>query len=87
MQTLVPIGTFEDKARDLLGDAGFDDRFLLHIRNEVEHQHPFSAEDANIVIQRVACIFHVAFRLSSRFADSVYFRFLKLRQIHHARLL
>jgi len=25
MQTLVPIGTFEDKARGLLGDAGFDD--------------------------------------------------------------
>ena len=25
MQTLVPIGTFEDKARKLLGKAGFDD--------------------------------------------------------------
>ena len=25
MQTLVPIGTFEDKARRLLGKAGFDD--------------------------------------------------------------
>lgn len=25
MQTLVPIGTFENKARRLLGDAGFDD--------------------------------------------------------------
>ncbi len=25
MQTLLPIGTFEDKARGLLGDAGFDD--------------------------------------------------------------
>ena len=25
MQTLVPIGTFEEKARGLLGDAGFDD--------------------------------------------------------------
>ena len=25
MQTLVPIGTFEGKARGLLGDAGFDD--------------------------------------------------------------
>jgi len=24
MQTLVPIGTFEDKARSLLGDMGFD---------------------------------------------------------------
>lgn len=25
MQTLVPIGTFEDQARKLLGNAGFDD--------------------------------------------------------------
>ena len=25
MQTLVPIGSFEEKARKLLGDAGFDD--------------------------------------------------------------
>ena len=25
MQTLVPIGTFEEKARKLLGKAGFDD--------------------------------------------------------------
>ena len=25
MQTLIPIGTFEGKARGLLGDAGFDD--------------------------------------------------------------
>lgn len=25
MQTLVPIGTFEDKARRLLGKVGFDD--------------------------------------------------------------
>ena len=25
MQTLVPIGTFEEKARNLLGKAGFDD--------------------------------------------------------------
>lgn len=25
MQTLVPIGTFEDKARKLLGNAGFND--------------------------------------------------------------
>ncbi len=25
MQTLVPIGTFEDKARRLLGQSGFDD--------------------------------------------------------------
>ena len=25
MQTLVPIGTFEDRARKLLGKAGFDD--------------------------------------------------------------
>lgn len=24
MQTLIPIGTFEDKARELLGDDGFD---------------------------------------------------------------
>lgn len=25
MQTLIPIGTFEEKARKLLGNAGFDD--------------------------------------------------------------
>lgn len=25
MQTLVPLGTFEEKARKLLGEAGFDD--------------------------------------------------------------
>jgi hypothetical protein len=25
MQTLVPVGTFEDKARRLLGNSGFDD--------------------------------------------------------------
>lgn len=25
MQTLVPVGTFEAKARELLGDAGFDE--------------------------------------------------------------
>ena len=25
MQTLVPLGNFEEKARDLLGDSGFDD--------------------------------------------------------------
>jgi hypothetical protein len=29
MQTLVPIGTFEGKARGLLGDAGFDDMLEL----------------------------------------------------------
>lgn len=32
MQTLVPIGTFEDKARRLLGKAGFDDMLELLAR-------------------------------------------------------
>ena len=32
MQTLVPIGTFEGKARGLLGDAGFDDMLELLAR-------------------------------------------------------
>jgi len=30
VQTVVPIGTFEDKARKLLGDSGFDD-FIAEI--------------------------------------------------------
>ena len=32
MQTLVPIGTFEEKARKLLGKAGFDDLLELLAR-------------------------------------------------------
>lgn len=32
MQTLVPIGTFEDKARRLLGKAGFDGMLELLAR-------------------------------------------------------
>ena len=34
MQTLVPIGTFEEKARKLIGNAGFDDllEFLASLR-------------------------------------------------------
>ena len=32
MQTLVPIGTFEDKARRLLGKAGFEDMLVFLAR-------------------------------------------------------
>ena len=32
MQTLVPIGTFEEKARKLLGEAGFDDLLDFLVR-------------------------------------------------------
>lgn len=52
MQTLVPIGTFEDRARGLLGDAGFDD--MLEFLARRPKSGPIIAGTAGLRKVRVA---------------------------------
>ncbi len=48
MQTLVPIGTFEDKARRLLGKAGFDGMLELQIYAKADQENLTDAQQAQL---------------------------------------
>ena len=48
MQTLVPIGTFEDKARRLLGKAGFEGMLELLIYAKADQENMTDAQKAQL---------------------------------------
>ena len=52
MQTLVPIGTFEGKARRLLGQSGFDDMLELLARR------PKAGRVIKVPVACANCVLH-----------------------------